>query len=325
MKNCLLLLIFLCACNNKHDNKNYNVLASIQPLTIEDLKFPIVDEDNGRALLPNPYKQNLIKNHISERISISEPGDINGYDQKVIQQYEKETKINAQGFHDWAIERFVLSDTNFYDEKGNNTRYNQKPVFEGTYLIYKYDSLGFLTKIFGGMRVDDTIMNVFDPIKKILYCIEWNNNKYIPKNNSSQKDLLISITTRYYFNPAGFLIKIIHKGKGYCRIRRFEYNAQDQVVLFYDRLYTKSGSEIDKLTDPKYNLCPVPNERISKYFYHADSIDSIITFNVFYKDRKYNYTRKTYFDSTGLPCKTVNEKEGNFRPQTVTYKFLALN
>ncbi len=312
MKLNLLLLSAIClfACNN-NDAGNSAVHRPQRLLSVADLKFPLIDEGNGTPLLPKPNNSNLLNNHVLKRVVIQTPKDITAYADFVQERYKKETKNKKISFSEWYIKFGGLSDTNYYDSTGKLLRFRQTCIMPLHY-SFDYDTMGFLAGENGGSCVIryDTVLYLFDASNHILYQVR--HSKY-DKIYDLLCDLLhrVSITV-YHFDSAGYLETITHSDQtgDYHSRYQFKYNAGKQITALYHKIWTKKDSEYDKATDPKKSIAPIANESITRYYYTSNSPDPIVTKHKFYKDPHYNYVRKTEFDSTGLPYRTVEIANG---------------
>jgi hypothetical protein len=278
-------------------------------LRITDLKFPLIDVDNNDdedryRVLPNPYKKNLLDNHVIARISkgiFDSTTDSGRYLKQYLQDPAHE-KIDISTWYTDSISR-RSPDTAFFDEKKNLTSIHRQ-CWMCSHKRYRYDSLGYRIWESSGSDVLQYYSNEFhfDPIARKLYCTSCyaDRDTILPFQKSRPFGLKV-----YQFDTSAKLTSIVAMhimesgillAKFYFTRDTFLYNEENQISLTTNSFYVGNTLDITHWLD-------FPIFSVSKYFYHNRYLDSIITETTTTGNKK--KIRRTYFDNSGLPVKTT--------------------
>ena len=199
--------------------------------------------------------------------------DINMYDEFVRNWYHKESKKAKMSFSEWYLSRH--SATTEYDKNGNIEKSGCN-YFGVSRLHYKYDSLGYRIERSGGSCVDIHINSYyyFNRSQCILYEIQ----AYTPRITSfSIASALKVISVIYKFDSSGYLNQIVKTCAdttyGFLDKYNFFYTS-DHKPTSIRRIYRDGANSYRHKETPDASI---PDSSVSRYFYHSDQLDSIIT------------------------------------------------
>jgi len=233
-----------------------------KPLKLSDLKFPDVE------------KEAIKRNNIDTVFLIS-----------------KNVLLNLRLFN------IVGHDTigfNNYDAFGNILT-EQRKEFDGHFVQFEYDSLGFLKH------------KIFSTDVELQYKVDYQFNS---NNRMFQQFWTYKYhtdTSFYKFDIHGKLISTDesnHATLGVHMRTKYDYNERNLLITKTDSfLFSRNDSAFYKLNQGEKANFPVKN--ITKYHYSGNKIDFTDCTFYFSSNSKKNYTEKTYYDELGLKNKTV--------------------
>lgn len=285
-------------------------------LSVRDLKFPAVYNiewlnNEPVGLLPKTDVSFLSTHHIRSMFSYIDPGKIDEYPAR-LQEFYKETKQAGESFNDWFWHQTGCLDTANYDEQGQILIYSRNALNFGR-REYGYDSMG-LRAMFrsGGCNIHYYYSHYsFDPDTRTLYFCDTGTRLTADEH-----------VAKLHFDTSGYLMSLAYTSSNFgCVINMsFVYNEHKQISSITRRDSIVPGSEHSK--EP----WPVTVGSTSTFYYNGSSPDSIITNYMVNLKEGVHHTHKIYFDSTGLPSRTVyiNDPEYRRSPEVRKYRYHTL-
>ena len=320
-----ILVLLTISCSKKNEAEVKKVIRT--PLTLADLKFPLIDEDNWMQSLPRPNKENIIQNRIKASVPEIQIDDIHSYPKIVQSRYCNDIKSEKISFCDWLARNYFYRDTNYYDRDGNLTDCKHRG-FMGSHWKFTYDSLGYKIQEEGGSDVYGVIKLRYSLNNdNTLICGAYEGRSHRVKNLNRLKGYMHYLFTMrpevYQFDSLGYLVSTSG------------FDPDPEYACFYLQTFTYTKdhkiSAVEKyfhaLPSSSFSYAPfgdgTPDVKTTKYYYHKDQLDSVVTYSQYIKDSKINRYRRTYYDARGLPVRTKfdNYYKG-YLAKCVVYRYI---
>jgi len=259
-------------------------------MSVKDLKFPPLYNIEWIRSLPKPNYGYICNNHVQSAFSFIDAGKINEYS-AILKRAFAESRQPNEDFNEWFWRYTGCLDSSEFNENGKLVRYMRNCFMCGS-LDYKYDSLGFVVYRNTG---SDAIINYyfhysFYPIKRTLY--------YCDTGIRFSSEMNVE---RLHFDSSGYLTSSEYKNIdfGCISLTNYKYNEHLQIskIERWDSIIR--GSEHSK--EP----WPITIGSISTYYYTSKYPDSITINYIVNTQQDIHHTQKIYFDSIGLPVKSV--------------------
>jgi len=312
------LAVFIVSCSRKKETIQEKAVRRV--LTMADLKFPLVD---GNSELPNPYKDNLVKNHIKERVSQVYFESYDNYCKWAMRLHHR--PVTKDTFAKWNSDVIPANisfyhngffDHVFYDQRGNLCKYSSGGDM-ATHSRYGFDSFGY--------KISDTVTSCtfgtlnfrfsFDKYRNVLTESIWE-----PSREGRLASLFKTWTSNrtYQFDTLGYLINninlIVESDCQYLDVETYTYSSNHNLTSTEENFYCPLSS--------KSGLMFRANRVTAKYYYTNQVLDSIAVSYRYYYVPDRNYSCTTYYDKRGLPVKTKFSNRLEYGSDCVVYKYV---